>query len=374
MSIFSTIGKVLMTPITGTIGAALGSVGLNSLGSYIGAKQQENFNAREAQKQRDWQEYMWNQSNAYNDPSAQMIRLQNAGLNANLVYGDGATTLAAQVGSGSHASAQQAKYNFDLISAYSNILQQNATIDNIKQDTDLKAQQQQFTAAQERKNNMEINKLNQDINESEARTDYYTSQRALTDANIIMQQFQNSIVSADGVYEVAVKKLKDEGIITGYQAETLRQQYEVLPQKIKYELDTMYETIENLKKQGKLIDAQAVQAYAAAVNLKAMASFYSASAELTKEQKNYYEILGKKEQVNIDKISQDIILAAMQGRMDIIKSFQSSFGTDMVSQFFKTLSYIMTHGTFTNEGNLDFHRDKLKETNILMNDILDKYK
>ncbi|QCQ85144.1 DNA pilot protein [Blackfly microvirus SF02] len=34
---------------------------------------------------------MWNRSNAYNAPTAQMQRLQDAGLNPNLVYGNGAT-------------------------------------------------------------------------------------------------------------------------------------------------------------------------------------------------------------------------------------------------------------------------------------------
>ena len=37
---------------------------------------------------------MWNMNNAYNDPSAQMERLRQAGLNPNLVYGNGATTTA----------------------------------------------------------------------------------------------------------------------------------------------------------------------------------------------------------------------------------------------------------------------------------------
>lgn len=39
----------------------------------------------------------WHMQNAYNDPSAQMQRLQNAGLNPHLVYGSGATTEAAGV-------------------------------------------------------------------------------------------------------------------------------------------------------------------------------------------------------------------------------------------------------------------------------------
>ncbi|AXL14915.1 hypothetical protein [Microviridae sp.] len=37
----------------------------------------------------------WNRANAYNDPTQQMARLKRAGLNPNLVYGNGATTQAA---------------------------------------------------------------------------------------------------------------------------------------------------------------------------------------------------------------------------------------------------------------------------------------
>ena len=37
----------------------------------------------------------WNRENAYNSPTAQMERLKQAGLNPNLVYGGGATTLSA---------------------------------------------------------------------------------------------------------------------------------------------------------------------------------------------------------------------------------------------------------------------------------------
>lgn len=39
---------------------------------------------------------MWNLTNEYNHPSAQMERLQSAGLNPNLVYGGGATTQATE--------------------------------------------------------------------------------------------------------------------------------------------------------------------------------------------------------------------------------------------------------------------------------------
>lgn len=45
------------------------------------------MNSSIAQENRDWQESMWREQTAYNSPQAQMTRLQAAGLNPNLVYG-----------------------------------------------------------------------------------------------------------------------------------------------------------------------------------------------------------------------------------------------------------------------------------------------
>jgi hypothetical protein len=47
---------------------------------------------KEAKKQRDWAEGMWNKSNLYNSPQAQMQRYREAGLNPNLIYGSGAAS------------------------------------------------------------------------------------------------------------------------------------------------------------------------------------------------------------------------------------------------------------------------------------------
>lgn len=73
--------------------------------SYGTHKADRKFNAEQAALQREFQEKMWNQANEYNLPINQMERLRAAGLNPNLVYGDGATTLAAHIGSAASASA-----------------------------------------------------------------------------------------------------------------------------------------------------------------------------------------------------------------------------------------------------------------------------
>lgn len=86
-------------PLTASqgIGLAGGFLGLAGNAFNIGATEMNN------KRQRKWAEGMynrqrqdalsdWNMVNAYNTPEAQMARLKQAGLNPNLVYGNGATT------------------------------------------------------------------------------------------------------------------------------------------------------------------------------------------------------------------------------------------------------------------------------------------
>lgn len=82
-----------MDPI---IGGALIGAGTNLLGNLFNGYSQKsavkeankgNMALAEYQFDRNYQ--MWQEQNAYNDPSSQMKRLESAGLNPNLVYGNG---------------------------------------------------------------------------------------------------------------------------------------------------------------------------------------------------------------------------------------------------------------------------------------------
>lgn len=70
--------------------AVLGAVGLGS--DQLAAEQQWKYKKKAADYAFDQNLQMWNLANAYNDPAAQMERLQAAGLNPNLVYGGGNVT------------------------------------------------------------------------------------------------------------------------------------------------------------------------------------------------------------------------------------------------------------------------------------------
>lgn len=93
--------------IGGPLSAGIGAVG-NLVSQLIGNRQEKRNQERqheynrelsETQYQRDLE--MWNKANEYNSPLEQMDRLKKAGLNPNLVYGNGATAT---------SSAQLPKY------------------------------------------------------------------------------------------------------------------------------------------------------------------------------------------------------------------------------------------------------------------------
>lgn len=89
--------------------------GLGSLfGSALGFGSQQMTNAQsmelaEYQYQKNLE--MWNRQNEYNAPTAQMQRLKDAGLNPNLVYGNGSV---------GNASSEPPKYQAPTLGAYTN--------------------------------------------------------------------------------------------------------------------------------------------------------------------------------------------------------------------------------------------------------------
>jgi|SaaInlStandDraft_1057018.scaffolds.fasta_scaffold10803_2 hypothetical protein len=95
--IWGTLGSILGGPVGGLIGS-LGS----SLLTNSGAKKRQQTANRENVE-------FWNMQNAYNDPSAQMARLKEAGLNPNLIYGQSSGSAAGNAGA--IAASKAAPYN-----------------------------------------------------------------------------------------------------------------------------------------------------------------------------------------------------------------------------------------------------------------------
>jgi len=136
---------------------------------------QNAYNEQMWQRQNEYNEQQWNKQNEYNSPEAQMNRFKEAGLNPNLIYGQGTTAGPISVasfnasthgsasqpggsrpGSAPHSSAPRPGWtptapNFDMnqgIMAFFNARQTTAQVNNleatnevVKQDAALRRQQ-----------------------------------------------------------------------------------------------------------------------------------------------------------------------------------------------------------------------------------------
>jgi len=147
------------------MGAELLSAGSNLVSQGINAIAQgtaNRANRRHAEKMFQWEvnanRENWRMQNEYNSPAQQMQRLKEAGLNPNLVYGNGATATGGSISSSSATSPRGEAPRFDLgqiVSGYLDaqlrevqIDQGKASVDIMKQDVINKALQSQLTNAQ----------------------------------------------------------------------------------------------------------------------------------------------------------------------------------------------------------------------------------
>lgn len=109
----------------------------------IGAAQtgiQGLFNAHTAKKDREHQLKLWRMNNEYNHPSAQMARLRQAGLNPNLMYGQGTVGNSASPAK----STPTRGVDFDALGAIlagQNIKQMEAQTDNLRAQNTLLTQE-----------------------------------------------------------------------------------------------------------------------------------------------------------------------------------------------------------------------------------------
>lgn len=151
------VGTALGGPAGGALGGALGSAGSGLLGdsesavkglnSAAGQSQalaqlqmEQEFNAAEAQKNRDFQLDMWNKNNEYNSPAAQLERLKQAGINPNAMFGSsGYSPVASSAPSGATGAGSPSIAN--------SLLLQDAQLANL------------MAQAQKTKSDADLNKL-----------------------------------------------------------------------------------------------------------------------------------------------------------------------------------------------------------------------
>lgn len=137
-------------------GSNLLSAGLDAWQTGVQNRKSRDFQREMYQRQLVDNRRLWEDQNQYNSPQAQMKRLQEAGLNPNLVYGSGsAQQPASSIQSPDVQSPQYKTPDFSGIAAAGNIFSQYldyeikaAQVDNLKADNTVKLEQAGLIRAQ----------------------------------------------------------------------------------------------------------------------------------------------------------------------------------------------------------------------------------
>lgn len=134
-----------MGPLLAGIGSAISSIA-SPIAGYFGQKDTNRTNLKLAQQARDYDTMMWNKQNEYNTPQMQMQRYTEAGLNPNLIYGQGTPGNAQQApkapvpqveNSAAHLSQMSIA---PALSMYQDWLVKKAQINNLEAETRAKEQ------------------------------------------------------------------------------------------------------------------------------------------------------------------------------------------------------------------------------------------
>lgn len=123
----------------------------DSIAGFAGQMFTNRTNVKLAREGQAFEQSMWEQSNEYNSPAAQMQRLKDAGLNPNLVYGSGSVAGNTSQASQPHAIVPNVQNPLSstsigdvlgILTAFAQYRQINAKTENIKLDSILKDYQQ----------------------------------------------------------------------------------------------------------------------------------------------------------------------------------------------------------------------------------------
>lgn len=139
------MGSFLSSILPG-VGTAVDIAG-GIFGNLFNANQARKAEKRQFQMQKDLMSYQndmnrsnWLEQTEYNSPANQMKRLQEAGLNPNLVYGHGANAMASPMSSVSGGSSRSFVPHYDNLSVSQPIAQYALTQNSLKQNQLLEAQ------------------------------------------------------------------------------------------------------------------------------------------------------------------------------------------------------------------------------------------
>jgi len=191
-----------LAPAIGAGASLLGS-GMNSIFGGNQARKTRKANMRLAKWQHSQDVDMWNKANAYNDPSQQMARLRKAGLNPNLVYGNGSVT-----GNTSTQTPKQsvpdasARPSLDvdlpnpmqMIGMYQDYKNKQVQHDNLSAQTKLMEQESELKQLMMAKTIASTGKTSEETRQLRGLYDGKLSQ---IDLNLNRQQLQNNMLNKD---------------------------------------------------------------------------------------------------------------------------------------------------------------------------------
>lgn len=126
-------------PWTGiaSAGASFLSNALGMFGQKSESKKNRDWQEEMMNKQNEWNLSQWNRENAYNSPKQQMERLEAAGLNPDMVYGQGQIQNVGSVGPRSMQSASPVQADISsYVHGMGNAIRQGLESANIKADTE----------------------------------------------------------------------------------------------------------------------------------------------------------------------------------------------------------------------------------------------
>jgi len=214
-----------------------GIAGMSQLGQYISQGQQNKKNkelaewanleerkAVDLKFERDMM--MWNRQNAYNTPASQMARFQDAGLNPNLIYGQGTHGNATSSVTSDKPRIHKPNYQLpklQTLSMYNDLRLKNAQIDNVQQQTEY---QNARTTGQGIMNDI----LNQDLNRKTRGNrigDEYDAEMARLTYDTTKTKEENTRLEKEAK-QIHNKMLNEDLDLKEYQTE-LRRKYDIQP-------------------------------------------------------------------------------------------------------------------------------------------------
>lgn len=257
--------------VSSGVGGVAGSV-VNGISNAIGARrnykynlklqqQSQQFNAQEAQKNRDFQKQMFDETNQWNSASAQVQRLRDAGLNPYLMMngGDAGTATSPQ---GAQASSSANSFSAPVASSgeiVGNAFKQMSEQMYDKREQDARIRQMNSISA--------YNDVQADVAQGRWNLDkdwlptLYDADRALKDSqrhsntlgNLLIP-FQAQMLSAQTDYYTEYQSsLRAQAVLNAMEADKVRILNKYLPGQMLAQTFT-------LMAQGKLFEAQAITA------------------------------------------------------------------------------------------------------------------